>query len=140
LIFRDTNQLGWNFKELGSRNRNNKFPTILLTDGNQTSGNDYIYSFDETNKVFPIVLGDTTKIVDLKSVRLTLTNMPFKNKFPVEVLNYSGDKNLSADFTIAQGNSILKQSIAFSSSKKTAVLNVLLLPINWFHNIQSKYF
>jgi hypothetical protein len=43
----------------------------------------------------------------------------FKNKFPVEVfLNYSGDKNLSADFTIAQGNSILaKQSIAFSSSK-----------------------
>jgi hypothetical protein len=69
-----------------SRNRNNKFPTILLTDGNQTSGNDYIYSFDETNKVFPIVLGDTTKIVDLKSVRLTLTNMPFQNKFPVEVL------------------------------------------------------
>jgi hypothetical protein len=52
LIFRNTNQLGWNFKELGGRNRNNKFPTILLTDGNQTSGNDYIYSFDETNKVF----------------------------------------------------------------------------------------
>jgi hypothetical protein len=64
----------------------------LLTDGNQTSGNDYIYSFDETNKVFPIVLGDTTKIVDLKSVRLTLTNMPF-SKINVEVfLNYSGDK------------------------------------------------
>jgi hypothetical protein len=77
LIFRNTNQLGWNFKRVRSRNRNNKFPTILLTDGNQTSGNDYIYSFDETNKVFPIVLGDTTKIVDLKSVRLTLTNMPF---------------------------------------------------------------
>jgi hypothetical protein len=70
--------LGGISKELGSRNRNNKFPTILLTDGNQTSGNDYIYSFDETNKVFPIVLGDTTKIVDLKSVRLTLTNMPFQ--------------------------------------------------------------
>jgi hypothetical protein len=44
--------LGGISKELGSRNRNNKFPTILLTDGNQTSGNDYIYSFDETNKVF----------------------------------------------------------------------------------------
>jgi hypothetical protein len=55
------------FQRVRSRNRNNKFPTILLTDGNQTSGNDYIYSFDETNKVFPIVLGDTTKIVDLKS-------------------------------------------------------------------------
>jgi hypothetical protein len=54
------------FQKVRSRNRNNKFPTILLTDGNQTSGNDYIYSFDET-KVFPIVLGDTTKIVDLKN-------------------------------------------------------------------------
>jgi hypothetical protein len=40
--FQGTHQLGWNFKKLGSRNRNNKFP-ILLTDGNQTSGNDYIY-------------------------------------------------------------------------------------------------
>jgi hypothetical protein len=36
--FQGTNQLGWNFKRVRSRNRNNKFPTILLTDGNQTSG------------------------------------------------------------------------------------------------------
>jgi hypothetical protein len=71
-------------------------------------------------------LGDTTKIVDLKISQINVNKYAFfKNKFPVEVLNYSGDKNLSADFTIAQGNSILKQSIAFSS-KKTAVLNVLL--------------
>jgi hypothetical protein len=75
--FQGTQNLG-GISRVRSRNRNNKFPTILLTDGNQTSGNDYIYSFDETNKVFPIVLGDTTKIVDLKSVRLTLTNMPFQ--------------------------------------------------------------
>jgi hypothetical protein len=132
--------LGGISKELGSRNRNNKFPTILLTDGNQTSGNDYIYSFDETNKVFPIVLGDTTKIVDLKISQINVNKYAFfKNKFPVEVfLNYSGDKNLSADFTIAQGNSILaKQSIAFSSSKKTAVLNVLL-PANKIGSIIFK--
>jgi hypothetical protein len=75
LIFRNTNQLGGISKELkvGITTSSQQF----LTDGNQT-GNDYIYSFDETNKVFPIVLGDTTKIVDLKSVRLTLTNMLFQ--------------------------------------------------------------
>jgi hypothetical protein len=56
---------------------NNKFPTILLTDGNQTSGNDYIYSFDETNKVFPIVLGDTTKIVDLKISQINVNKYAF---------------------------------------------------------------
>jgi hypothetical protein len=53
--------------------------------------------------------------------------MLFKNKFPVEVfLNYSGDKNLSADFTIAQGIPFWRNKVLPSSSKKTAVLNVLL--------------
>jgi hypothetical protein len=65
------------FQRVRSRNRNNKFPTILLTDGNQTSGNDYIYSFDETNKVFPIVLGDTTKIVDLKISQINVNKYAF---------------------------------------------------------------
>ncbi|SEA54262.1 hypothetical protein SAMN05443667_105178 [Flavobacterium gillisiae] len=121
--------LGGISKELRSSNRNSTFPTILLTDGNQTSGNDYVYSFDGSNKVFPIVLGDTTKVVDLKISQINVNKYAFyKNKFPVEVfLNYSGDKHVSADFTITQGNSVLtKQSVSFSSSKRTAILNVLL--------------
>lgn len=121
--------LGGVSKELKSIYRNSSFPTILLTDGNQTSGNDYVYSFDASNKVYPIVLGDTTKVVDVKISHINVNKYAFyKNKFPVEVfLNYSGDKNLTANFTISQGNSVLtKQSISFSSSKKTAVINVLL--------------
>ncbi|CAM3050321.1 hypothetical protein [Flavobacterium frigoris] len=121
--------LGGISKELRSSNRNSTFATILLTDGNQTSGNDYVYSFDATNTVFPIVLGDTTKVVDLKISQINVNKYAFyKNKFPVEVfLNYSGDKNVSANFTISQGNSVLtKQSVSFSSSKRTAILNVLL--------------
>jgi hypothetical protein len=121
--------LGIVSKELRSINRNSVFPTILLTDGNQTSGNDYVYSFDPANTVFPIVLGDTTKVIDLKISQINVNKYAFyKNKFPVEVfLNYSGDKKLSADFVISQENSVLtKQSVSFSSSKKTAVLNILL--------------
>ena len=51
-----------------------------------------------------------------------------KNKFPVEVfLNYSGNKNVTADFRISQGNSVLsKQTVSFSPSKKSVILNVLL--------------
>ena len=42
-------------------------------------------------------------------------------------LQYSGNKSLNADFHISQGNSILvKQSVSFSSSKRTAIVNVLL--------------
>jgi hypothetical protein len=121
--------LGGVSKELKSIYRNSSFPTILLTDGNQTSGNDYVYSFDASNKVYPIVLGDTTKVVDVKISHINVNKYAFyRNKFPVEVfLNYSGDKNLTANFIISQGNSVVvKQSISFSSSKKTAVINVLL--------------
>jgi hypothetical protein len=124
---------------LKNNNRNKAFPTVILTDGNQTYGNDYVYSFDASNKVFPIVLGDTTKVLDLKINQLNVNKYAFyKNKFPVEVfLQYSGDKNISADFTISQGNSVLvKDKVYFSPSKKTAIINVLL-PAN---NIGSQVF
>lgn len=116
-------------KNLKSINKNTAFPTIILTDGNQTSGNDYVFSFNPNNKVFPVILGDTTTFLDLKINQLNVNKYAFhKNKFPVEVfLQYSGNKNITADFSISQGNSVLsKQSVSFFSSKKATVLNLLL--------------
>ncbi|WP_269242813.1 hypothetical protein [Flavobacterium limnophilum] len=116
-------------KSLKSIYKNNIFPTVLITDGNQTSGNDYVYSFDANNKVYPLVVGDTTTFLDLKVTQLNVNKYAFhKNKFPVEVfLNYAGNKSIVADFSISQGNSVLsKQSVSFSPSKKSMILNVLL--------------
>jgi len=116
-------------KSLKSIYKNTSFPTILITDGNQTSGNDYVYSFDANNTVYPLVVGDTTTFLDLKVNQLNVNKYAFhKNKFPVEVfLQYSGNKNITADFSISQGNSVLvKQSVSFSPSKKSAIVNVLL--------------
>jgi hypothetical protein len=116
-------------KNLKAIHRNFHFPTLLITDGNQTSGNDYVYSFGETNKVYPIILGDTTKVLDLKINQLNVNKYAFlKNQFPVEVfLQYSGNKSITADFQILQGNSIIKkQKVSFSPNKNTAVINVLL--------------
>ncbi|HJR99999.1 MAG TPA: hypothetical protein VJ780_03605 [Flavobacterium sp.] len=116
-------------KDLKAIHKNKVFPTILISDGNQTSGNDYVYSFDASNKVFPIVLGDTTKVLDLKINQLNVNKYAFlKNQFPVEVfLQYSGTKSITADFQISQGNSVLsKQKISFSPTKNTVVVNVLL--------------
>jgi hypothetical protein len=116
-------------KNLKSIYKNATFPTVLITDGNQTSGNDYVYSFDSNNRVYPLVVGDTTTFLDLKVNQLNVNKYAFhKNKFPVEVfLQYSGNKSINADFSISQGNSVLvKQSVSFSSSKKTAIVNVLL--------------
>jgi hypothetical protein len=116
-------------KNLKSIYRNAGFPTIMISDGNQTIGNDYVYSFDANKKVYPLVLGDTTTFLDIKIAQLNVNKYAFhKNKFPVEVfLNYAGTKSISADFKISQGNTILNtQTVSFSPEKKSAILNVLL--------------
>ncbi|SCY08915.1 hypothetical protein [Flavobacterium caeni] len=116
-------------KNLKTLHKNKTFPTVLITDGNQTSGNDYVYGFDPNNKVFPLVLGDTATVMDLRIGQLNVNKYAFhKNKFPVEVfLQYSGNKPLTANFSIAQGGTVYhKQTVAFSSSKRSAVVNVLL--------------
>jgi hypothetical protein len=116
-------------KNLKSSNKNISFPTVLISDGNQTSGNDYVYSFDANNKVFPVIVGDTTKFLDLKLTQVNVNKYAFhKNKFPVEVfLSYSGNKSVNANFTISVGNSVVSmQNVSFSSYKKYVILNVLL--------------
>lgn len=116
-------------KNLKSINKNLIFPTVIITDGNQTTGNDYVYRFDPVNKVYPLVVGDTTTFFDLKINQLNVNKYAFhKNKFPVEVfLQYAGTKAVNADFTISQGNSVVaREKVSFSPSKKTASLNLLL--------------
>ena len=116
-------------KGLKSIQKSVNHPTVIISDGNQTQGSDYIYSFDETKAVYPIVLGDTTSVLDLKISQLNVNKYAFlKNKFPVEVfVNYSGNKNVNATFSISQGNSILsKQNVSFSSSQKSQLITVLL--------------
>jgi hypothetical protein len=116
-------------KNLKTINKNLLFPTVIITDGNQTTGNDYVYRFDPANKVYPLVVGDTTTFFDLKINQLNVNKYAFhKNKFPVEVfLQYAGTKAVNADFTISQGNSVVaRERVSFSPSKKTASLNILL--------------
>jgi hypothetical protein len=116
-------------KNLKNIYKNQHYPTVLITDGNQTSGEDYVYGFAPEQKVFPLVVGDTTTYLDLRVTQLNVNKYAFhKNKYPVEVfLNYSGHKAVNASFKITQGNSVLsEQTVAFSSTKKAVTLNVLL--------------
>lgn len=116
-------------KNLKNIYKNQTFPTVLISDGNQTSGEDYVFGFNPNNKVYPLVVGDTTTYLDLRVTQLNVNKYAFhKNQYPVEVfLNYSGTKSINASFKITQGNSVLnEQTVAFSPSKKSATLNVLL--------------
>ncbi|MFT6688968.1 MAG: hypothetical protein ACJAX7_001998, partial [Saprospiraceae bacterium] len=106
--------------------KNEKAPYVLLSDGNQTLGNDYEFSSAGIkNPIFPIILGDSISFLDLKIQQLNTNRYTFlKNKFPVEaILVYSGQKEISTSFNVKQGNSILyKQNISFSKEKNTATV------------------
>jgi hypothetical protein len=109
--------------------RNTNFPLVLFTDGNQTIGNDYVFGFQDNTTVFPVVLGDTTSVFDLKINQINANRYAFyKNKFPVEVfLQYNGTKNCTSTFAIMNGNqTVHKQSIVFSKDKKVQSISVLL--------------
>jgi hypothetical protein len=116
-------------KNLKQLNKNDFYPVILLTDGNQTIGNDYIYSFQETAKIYPVVLGDTTTTFDLKINQLNSNKYAFlKNKFPVEVfLQYNGNKAISTNFSIEKnGKKISSQVINFDKKSKVQSIQILL--------------
>lgn len=109
--------------------RNTAHPIVLFTDGNQTMGNDYVFSFNENTTVFPVVLGDTTSVVDLKINQINANKYAFlKNKFPVEVvLQYNGNQSITSKFSIIRDNQTLfKQNISFSKDKKSQTISLLL--------------
>lgn len=116
-------------KNLKQLYRNTNYPVVLFTDGNQTMGNDYVFSFQENTSVLPVVLGDTTTVFDLKINQINVNKYAFlKNKFPVEVfLQYNGNQAISTTFAIQNGNqTIHKQTVSFSKDKRAQSISVLL--------------
>jgi hypothetical protein len=116
-------------KNLKQLYRNTNYPVVLFTDGNQTMGNDYVFSFQENTSILPVVLGDTTTVFDLKINQINVNKYAFlKNKFPVEVfLQYNGNQTISTTFAIQNGNqTIHKQTVSFSKDKRAQSISVLL--------------
>ena len=108
--------------------RGNIAPVIILTDGNQTIGNDYEF-IESKQKIYPVVFGDTIEYKDLKIGQLNVNKYSYiKNKFPVEVLlNYKGKENVTSQFSITKnGKTIFTKKVQFSSvnNSKTITTNL----------------
>ncbi|HBK84243.1 MAG TPA: hypothetical protein DDZ41_11740, partial [Flavobacterium sp.] len=102
---------------------------ILVTDGNQTQGNDYVYSFPSNAVVFPVIVGDTTKVEDLKINQVNVNKYAFlKNKFPIEIYaQYSGEKSINATISISENETTIYRSVvSFSGKKNIQTINALL--------------
>ncbi len=99
-------------------------PTILITDGNQTIGSAYEF-LNVKQPIYPIIIGDTTKYVDVKIAQLNVNKYSYiKNKFPVEViLNYEGTKKVNTQFSIfSKGKTVFRKNVSFSSDKKSETI------------------
>lgn len=118
------------FSNLKNLYKSQTAPTILLSDGNQTMGRDYVYeAADYAQPIYPVVVGDTTSYADLRVERLNVNRYAFlKNKFPVEAfVNYDGDQEVSQQFSIKQGNQTLfSTTLDFGQDKTAAIVQAEL--------------
>ena len=97
--------------------KNNLGTIILLSDGNQTIGNDYEF-INSKQAIHPLVIGDTTSYKDVRITQLNVNKYSYiKNKFPVEVLlNYEGNKAVNTRFSIfSGGKTVFTEKVSFSS-------------------------
>ena len=101
---------------------------VLLSDGNQTIGNDYQYT-SLKDPVFPIVIGDTTKYQDVKIAQINVNRYSFiNNQFPVEsILQYEGTQTIKLRYSLENnGKVIFSKRINFSEKNNSHILKTFI--------------
>ncbi|WP_151894189.1 VWA domain-containing protein [Patiriisocius marinistellae] len=118
------------FSSINELYETNGVPLLLVSDGNQTLGEDYEFATRSLKgPVYPVILGDSTKYTDLKIQQLNTNRYAFlKNKFPVEaVLVYSGTGTKQSQFVINQGNAIVhREMVSFNEQDNTKTVSITL--------------
>jgi hypothetical protein len=102
--------IGKSLETINAIHKDDQAAVVLLSDGNQTIGNSYLYQSKFLSQaVFPVVIGDTTPYVDLKIQQLNVNKYTFLgNTFPVEIfVNYNGSRSIQSNLKIYSGASLL---------------------------------
>ena len=101
---------------------------VLLSDGNQTIGNDYEYTSIK-DPVFPIVIGDTTEYQDVKIAQINVNRYSFiNNQFPIEsILQYEGTQTIKLRYSLENnGKIIFSERINFSEKNNSHILKTFI--------------
>ena len=101
--------------------------TVLISDGNQTLGDDYEYiSHKSDQPVFPVVIGDTTSYEDLRIDRVNMNQYAYlKNSFPIEIFaSYSGNDAVSSLLTVnINGQTRFRRTLNFSQANPSVQIS-----------------
>ena len=115
--------------ELNTLNDKNIAPIILLSDGNQTYGNNYRF-YKSKQQIFPVIIGDTTSYTDLKIENINVNSYTYiDHNFPVEIfINYQGKPNVSSKLEILKNNKVVFKQILNFTSNDNSKKEILKLP------------
>lgn len=103
-------------------------PIVLISDGNQTLGNDYEYS-TSSKPVYPLIVGDTIKYKDVRINQLNVNKYSYlNNSFPVEALiYYEGRSQITTQFVIRKnGRRVYTKNLSLSDDKRTVTVTTSL--------------
>jgi len=105
--------------------KNTVAPILLITDGNQTTGN--LYPFIKTKKnVFPLIIGDTIPKSDVRITQINANKYSYlKNRFPVEArIIYDGSKAVKTQFTIEhKGIIVFRKNLLLSPTNSVETVS-----------------
>ncbi len=115
-------------KALNTIYGNAESAVVLLTDGNNTLGEDYEY-YGENQKfpIYPIVLGDTTRYDDLRITQVNTNKYAFlKNRFPVEIfVSYDGTEYIRTQLNVAlDGKNVHSQKLELTKDINSKVVTI----------------
>jgi len=103
---------------------------LLLTDGNQTIGDDYeFYGSRLKYPIYPVAIGDTTQYEDVFIHQVNSNKYAFlKNKFPIEFfVSYQGLENKTIPVRISMdGKEVFSKQVQVSATEKSQRVTTFL--------------
>jgi len=103
---------------------------VLLSDGNQTLGEDYeFFGKNQELPIYTLVHGDTTRYEDVRIDQVNTNKYAFlNNKFPLEAyVSYQGKASATSTISITvNGKSIYRENVNFSASNNAKTIRTLL--------------
>ncbi|MGB5428436.1 vWA domain-containing protein [Eudoraea sp.] len=103
---------------------------LIITDGNQTLGEDYeFYAGRQKFPIFPLVVGDTTSYQDIRIDQVNTNKYAFlKNKYPIEIfVSYQGENTASTVLTISEaGQNLYREQIVLSEVGNSQIISTVL--------------
>jgi hypothetical protein len=112
--------------------RNTYQPIILVTDGNQTQGPDYLYAFNPNAKIFPVIVGDTTLVYDVQLIQANANKYVYiNNLFPIEVIAHAQtDKNTKVTLQVSTDGQNVYKKLFELTPEKNIINDILYLKAN----------